>query len=118
MGTRAVEPSSTPAAPPTDPDEPIAIVGMACRLPGGVASPDQLWDLLLDGGDAITGFPADRGWDLSGLAEHVDFALRGGFLDVKETPLCSAFHPGSRGHRSAAAVVVGGGVGSVGAHGD
>ncbi len=60
--------------------EPIAIVGMSCRFPGGVRTPEQLWRLVADGTDAVTGFPTDRGWELE------DFAYdRGGFLhDVAE----------------------------------
>ncbi|MEU4596466.1 beta-ketoacyl synthase N-terminal-like domain-containing protein [Nocardia sp. NPDC023988] len=44
--------------------EPIAIVGMSCRFPGGIDSPDDLWHALLDGRDLISDFPADRGWDI------------------------------------------------------
>src|SRR5690349_21061164 len=47
--------------------EPIAIVGMSVRLPGGVSGPDDLWELLCRGSDAIGGFPTDRGWDIEAL---------------------------------------------------
>jgi acyl transferase domain-containing protein len=66
--------------------EPIAIVSMACRLPGGVADPDALWRLLDAGVDATSDFPTDRGWDLerlfdpSGDSSGKSVARRGGFL--------------------------------------
>ncbi|MFI8952918.1 type I polyketide synthase, partial [Streptomyces sp. NPDC053750] len=63
-------------------DEPIAIVGMGCRLPGGVTTPEELWRLVVEGGDAIAGFPADRGWDLGATAHGDDptYTRRGGFV--------------------------------------
>jgi mycoketide-CoA synthase len=65
------EAAQTPAAAPvpaaaTD-DDAIAIVGMACRFPGGVTSPEELWQLVLDGRDVVSDFPGDRGWDLTAL---------------------------------------------------
>ncbi|MET1074954.1 MAG: type I polyketide synthase, partial [Umezawaea sp.] len=68
-------------------DEPIAIVAMACRFPGGVASPEQLWDLLEQGRDAMTGFPTDRGWDLANIYdpdpdhEGTSYVVEGAFVD-------------------------------------
>ncbi|WP_153054689.1 type I polyketide synthase, partial [Planomonospora sphaerica] len=66
--------------------EPIAIVGMACRYPGGVESPDDLWRLVAGGVDAVSGFPTDRGWDIDRLVapdsenDGGSYVREGGFI--------------------------------------
>ncbi|MET7370851.1 type I polyketide synthase, partial [Streptomyces sp. NPDC005566] len=64
--------------------EPIAIVGMSCRLPGGVVSPEGLWDLVTAGGDGVTDFPDDRGWDVTwgGVSGTGGFVAGAGDFDA------------------------------------
>ncbi|QCX74530.1 Phenolphthiocerol synthesis polyketide synthase type I Pks15/1 [Streptomyces sp. YIM 121038] len=78
--------SGGPAAPGVT-DEPIAIIAMSCRFPGGVESPEDLWRLIAEGGDAVTEFPSDRGWDLEALYDPdpdgtgTSYSRMGAFLD-------------------------------------
>ena len=81
---------ATPATPiraiAQSDDEAIAIVGMSCRYPGGVESPEDLWDLVATGTDAVAGFPTGRGWDIDGIydadpdAVGKSYAKEGAFL--------------------------------------
>ncbi|MGW9432931.1 acyltransferase domain-containing protein, partial [Streptomyces decoyicus] len=77
-----------PRGPSADLDEPIAIVAMACRYPGGVRSPEELWQILRDRVDAISPFPTDRGWQTDGLYDPdpersgTSYVREGGFLDA------------------------------------
>ncbi|MEV0696159.1 SDR family NAD(P)-dependent oxidoreductase, partial [Streptomyces sp. NPDC050388] len=84
LGVRATAPAVVRATGFAD-DEPIAIVGMACRYPGGVASPDDLWHLVAEGTDGMGAFPADRGWDLNAIYDPdgrpgASYVAEGGFV--------------------------------------
>ncbi|MFF3441529.1 type I polyketide synthase [Streptosporangium sp. NPDC002721] len=67
-------------------DDPIVIVGMSCRTPGGVNGPDDLWRLVAEGGDAISRLPGNRGWDVEGIydpdpeAVFASYTQDGGFV--------------------------------------
>ncbi|WP_037843470.1 SDR family NAD(P)-dependent oxidoreductase, partial [Streptomyces sp. NRRL WC-3549] len=87
LHTALVETTGAPAladsavrAGAADTDEPIAIVAMSCRYPGGVNSPEDLWELVATGTDGISGFPTDRGWHLPSSDDGSDLPHEGGFV--------------------------------------
>ncbi|MEV0070583.1 type I polyketide synthase [Amycolatopsis sp. NPDC050768] len=86
LGAVTKKPTTRTNAAGVSMQEPIAIVGMACRYPGGVRSPEDLWRLLVDEVDAVSGFPTNRGWDTEGIYDPErgkrgkTYANQGGFL--------------------------------------
>jgi acyl transferase domain-containing protein/short-subunit dehydrogenase/acyl carrier protein len=87
LSAEQTQPQAPRAASPLTAAEPIAIVGMSCRFPGGADTPEALWRVLRDGLDVIGEFPRDRGWDVDGLydpdpeAKGKTTVARGGFLE-------------------------------------
>ena len=85
-GDEAAQQSAPPPAVAAAAGDPVAVVAMGCRFPGGVATPEDLWELVHSGTDAVSGFPEDRGWDawlglnILGIQAAGEFPRVGGFV--------------------------------------
>ncbi|CDR01154.1 modular polyketide synthase [Streptomyces iranensis] len=83
-----VQPAAPVAAATATDTDPIVVVSMSCRFPGGVTTPEELWQLLESDGDVISTFPVDRGWEIEGLydpdpdAVGKTYSIAGGFLEA------------------------------------
>ncbi|HEV3292751.1 MAG TPA: beta-ketoacyl synthase N-terminal-like domain-containing protein, partial [Streptosporangiaceae bacterium] len=86
QGVAAVSPPQHAAEPVVVTGDPVALVGMGCRFPGGAASPEDLWELVRSGTDVVSAFPPDRGWDVPGLYDPdpdragTTYSRQGGFV--------------------------------------
>ncbi|MDT3443225.1 type I polyketide synthase [Pseudofrankia sp. BMG5.37] len=90
------------AAAAAEADDPIVIVGMSCRFPGGITSPERLWEAVADGVDTVSEFPDDRGWDVDGLYDPdpdrvgTCYTRHGHFLEGPDLFDAPFFHIGPR----------------------
>jgi acyl transferase domain-containing protein len=75
----------TALAQPVSSSDPIAVIAMGCRYPGGADSPEQFWRLIAAGEDAVTPLPSNRGWDLDALFDGACVTRNGGFLHDADT---------------------------------
>ncbi|EWM18242.1 modular polyketide synthase [Kutzneria sp. 744] len=80
-----VAPQRVPAPAQAPGSDPVAVIAMGCRYPGGANSPEEFWRLIASGADAVTPLPSNRGWDLDALFDGACVTRNGGFLHDADT---------------------------------